>query len=321
MKGAPISAAPPLIGVSSCLLGQPVRYDGRHQHQAYITDTLGSVCELLPICPELEAGMGVPRPPIQLVQTPKGTRALGVADPRMDVSTSLRKVARTYQQDLTRACGYIFKSRSPSCGVTDTPVFGTDGEIQSKGSGLHAAAIQQAWPLLPLIDENALADTDLRDNFLERVFTYQRWQQLRSSRLSAKALVEFHTRHKLNLMAHGAQAARALGRMIATAGEGPLTDLAQVYVDHLMRTLSHAATPRRHANVLEHILGYLKRELEPADKQELLYLIHAYRRGELPRAAPLALLRHHIRRTPDPYLQQQWYLYPDFAERVLRRDY
>ncbi|HEY9199011.1 MAG TPA: DUF523 and DUF1722 domain-containing protein [Gammaproteobacteria bacterium] len=313
------------IGISSCLLGEQVRFDGNHKHDHYITGTLGEVFEFVPVCPEVGIGLGVPRPTIHLVGPPEAPRALGVKVADLDVTDKLVRYGRRIAGRLSGLSGYIFKSKSPSCGMERVRLYdGPDrkgGGGGKQGVGLYAREIMRAHPLLPVEEEGRLGDPLLRDNFLECVFTYHRWQKLCAQRLTPKALVEFHTRHKLAVMAHGTEPYRELGRLVADAGKRPIRELADEYAALLMQTLRRRATARRHTNVLMHILGYLKQQLDGADKQELLELIEDYRQDRVPRIVPITLLKHHFRKHPNDYIAGQTYLNPDPSELKLRGYY
>jgi len=306
------------IGISSCLLGARVRYDGNHKHDTFITETLGKFLELVPVCPEVGIGMGVPRPPIRLVGAVANPRAVGREDPKHDVTHKLHAYGERMARDLSGISGYIFKSKSPSCGLERVPVYGTHGPASRQGRGLYAAAFLAEQPWLPAEEEGRLCDPDLRENFIERVYAYRRWQELEKAGVTAARLVDFHASHKLALMAHDVEAYRALGRLAAKAERRVALALAQNYLGHFMRALARRATPARHANVLMHLMGYLKRELDAVDKAELRDVIERYRKGELPRAAPLTLLKHHFRRHPHAYVARQTYLEPYPGELILR---
>jgi len=309
------------IGISSCLVGQPVRFDGNHKHDHYITGTLGTVFEFVPVCPEVGIGLGTPRPTIHLVGTAEAPRAVGVKVADLDVTDKLVRYGQRMAGKLTELSGYIFKSKSPSCGMERVRLYDGKGGGSKQGVGLYAREIMQAHPLLPVEEEGRLGDPLLRDNFLECVFTYHRWQQLNTQRLTPKRLVEFHTRHKLSIMAHSTEQYRALGQLVATAGTRPIRELADEYATLLMQTLRRRATARSHTNVLMHILGYLKKHLSSADKQELLELIEGYRLDRIPRIVPITLLKHHFRNYPNAYIADQTYLNPDPLELKLRSYY
>lgn len=306
------------IGVSSCLLGEEVRYDGGHKRNGYLCESLARHFEFVPFCPEVAIGLGIPRPPIRLESRDDQVRAVGVRDPSLDVSEPLRDYGQAVaarNQDLS---GYIFKKGSPSCGLERVKVYGAKGMPAGKGRGLYAQALTQRLPLLPVEEEGRLMDPVLRENFIERVFVYHRWQQLLAAGLTAASLVDFHTRHKFSILAHDEQRYRELGRLVSRAGEMNPDELARSYGETLMAALGRRATRRRHANVLMHVMGYLKRHLDAEDKAELLELIDNYRLGQVPLIVPITLLKHHLRRHPDAYIQQQVYLSPHPEELMLR---
>lgn len=316
-----ISTPPPApkirLGISACLVGERVRYDGNHKHDAYITGTLGLAFELVAVCPEVAIGMGVPRPPIRLVGDVAQPRAVGVADPTLDVSAALTSYGRRIAAELDDISGYIFKAKSPSCGLQRVKVYG-GGAPAAQGVGLYAREIVTRRPLLPVEEEGRLGDPVLRENFIARVFAYRRWQELLASGFSVGKLVEFHAAHKLLLMSHGTVYYRALGRLVADACAHRPAALAERYGAEFMAALKHPATRKRHTNVLQHLMGYLKRRLDAADKAELAALIDDYRRGLVPLIVPITLLKHHFRRLPDPYVERQLYLNPHPAELMLR---
>lgn len=302
------------LAISSCLLGQEVRYDGGHKRDSYLAGTLGRYFEFVPVCPEVGIGLGVPRPPIRLVGRPGSARAVGREDPSLDVTTKLAIYGCKMARALDDVSGYVLKSRSPSCGIERVPVH--DGDKVRLGRGIYADAFLALHPQLPAEEEDRFGDPDLRDNFLERVFAYRRWQQLSARGVNAAHLVEFHAAHKLALMAHSPRAVTELGRIVARSGR--VRGVAAEYLTGFMAALSQRATPARHENALEHAMGYLKRALDRHDKAELLETIRRVRAGELPRAAALVLLRHHFCRHPDAYIARQTYLYPDPPEQLLR---
>jgi uncharacterized protein YbgA (DUF1722 family)/uncharacterized protein YbbK (DUF523 family) len=320
----PVMPLPPLstdrirIGVSSCLIGERVRYDGGDKRDGFIVDSLGAAFELVPVCPEVAIGMGVPRPPIRLVGDLQQPRALGVDDPDLDVSAPLTAFGRRMAVELDDIDAYIFKSRSPSCGPARVKVYGAGKVPRAQGVGLYAREIMARQPLLPVEEEGRLVEPLRRDNFIERVFAYRRWKQLLASGFSTAGLMEFHARHKLILMAHGAVYYRALGRLAAEGKGLRPARLCEEYGIGFTAALQHPATRKRHANVLQHLMGYLKKHIDQDDKAELLEVIDAYHLGVLPLIAPQTLLRHHFRRFPNAYVEKQLYLYPDSLELQLR---
>ena len=306
------------LGISSCLLGQEVRYDGGHKHNGYITESLGQFFEFVPFCPEVAIGLGVPRPPIRLVKGVDGTRARGIKNPTLDVTDRLAEYAAKVAPKLRGVSGYILKKGSPSCGMERVKVYGRQGVSVSAGAGIYAGALMELLPELPFEEEGRLMDPVLRENFIERVFVYHRWQQLAGQRLTARRLVEFHTRHKFIVLAHDEKRYRELGRLVATAGRRGIAAIGQDYITLLMQALRRPATRTRHSNVLQHLFGFFKNNLDTGDKRELLALIDSYRRGHVPLVVPITLIRHYLRRFPEPYVSEQYYLAPHPDELMLR---
>jgi len=302
------------VGISSCLLGQEVRYDGGHKHSPLCTQQLAQYFEFVPTCPELGAGLGVPRPAIRLVGDPAAPRAVQVGNASIDVTTRLQDFADRRAPQLTDLCGYIFMKNSPSCGLFRVKVYQDNGYPHPQGGrGLFAAALTQAMPLLPVEEDGRLQDPVLRENFIARVFAWHDWHALQGAGLSARVLTDFHARYKYTLMAHSPQDYSALGRMLADAGKHDPEELGAQYFTRLMQALQQLATRKTHTNVLMHLQGYLKKQLAPREKESMGSVIEQYRKGILPLVVPITLLRHHFHQHPDPYIERQSYLqpYPD----------
>ncbi len=306
------------LGVSSCLLGQEVRFDRGHKRDAYIVATLGQYFEFVPVCPEMAIGLGTPREPIRLVGDPSRPRVVGVRTAGLDVTEALETYGRCQGEAMRGLRGYIFKRGSPSCGMERVKVYAAGGTPAARGRGVYARELMAAQPLLPVEEEGRLGDPVLRENFLERVFVFHRWLSLREAGLTPAGLVDFHSRHKLLVMAHSQAGYRRLGRIVAGAGSEPLAALADRYAAELMGALVRRATPKTHGNVLLHLVGYLKNILDHDDKAELLETVNAYRAGGLPLIVPITLLRHHFRRHPHRYVERQHYMQPHPAELMLR---
>jgi uncharacterized protein YbgA (DUF1722 family)/uncharacterized protein YbbK (DUF523 family) len=307
------------IGVSSCLLGQEVRFDGGHKRDGFLVETLGRFVEWVPVCPEVELGMGIPREPIRLQQVGTAIRLLGVrsATDRTDAMTrwAARRVEALAAQDLD---GYILKKDSPSCGMERVKVH-VAGRLPTRtGRGLFAAALMARLPLLPVEEEGRLSDPGLRDNFVERVFAGRRLRELFRGRWTIGALVSFHTAHKLALLAHSPAAYRTLGRLVAGAKAATRAEVRREYETGFMTALSARATPRKHANVLQHMLGYLRRAIDPGSRAELAGAVSDYQKGVAPLLVPITLIRHHVRRCGVAYLAGQTYLDPHPSELMLR---
>jgi uncharacterized protein YbgA (DUF1722 family)/uncharacterized protein YbbK (DUF523 family) len=306
------------IGISSCLLGEEVRYDGGHKRNVYITGTLSRYFDFKAICPEMAIGLGVPRPTIRLADKGSGIRVVGVNDDSLDVTDKLHSFSQEATGRLHTISGYILKKDSPSCGMERVRVYNSNEMPEKRGRGIFAATLMQALPNLPVEEEGRLMDPVLRENFIERVFIFYRWQQLIGSGLTAKKLVEFHTKHKFNLLAHDETTYRQVGRMVAELNTDNLQAVANNYVDLLMTALKQPATRKRHTNVLMHVMGFFKNQLTGDDKQEMLELLEAYRKGQLPLIVPITMMKHHLRRYPHPYIEQQYYMNPYPEELMLR---
>ncbi|MAV26937.1 MAG: hypothetical protein CMQ05_12620 [Gammaproteobacteria bacterium] len=309
----------PVIGVSACLLGQQVRFDGNHKRDRYVVDVLGDQLPLESYCPEVAIGLGTPRAPIRLVNMGEDdVHAVGVEDPTRDVTEALRAYGRDTAASLAHLSGYVFKKDSPSCGVHGVRVYARENAPPSRtGRGLFASEVMRAFPELPVEEEGRLNDDGLRENFLTRVFTYHRWQRLVDLGITVHSLTQFHTRHKFLLLAHHEPGYRELGRIVASSG-GRLKDASCEYIRLVMRTLNYPATPRKHANVLMHLMGHVKNELDAIDKQCLLDAIDQQRQGLVPLIVPLTMLKYFLAKFPTPYVDQQVYLDPHPAELMLR---
>jgi len=307
------------IGISACLLGQEVRFDGGHKRDRFLTDTFGQFVEWVSVCPEVEAGFGTPREAMRLVDD-EGRLRLVTVKTGVDLTSRMerfahRRVAQLAAEDLS---GYVLKKDSPSCGVERVKVYNAHAAPSRSGQGLFAAALCARYPHLPVEEEGRLSDARLRENFVERVFAYRRLRELFTGRWTVGSLVRFHTAHKLTLMAHSVVAYRELGRLVATASTAKRSDLEGDYTRRFMTALAALATPRRHTNVLQHMAGYLKTVLDADSKAELQGAIEDYHRGLVPLIVPITLLRHHIRHHGVAYLAGQTYLEPHPRELMLR---
>jgi uncharacterized protein YbgA (DUF1722 family)/uncharacterized protein YbbK (DUF523 family) len=303
-----------LIGISSCLLGHKVRFDGNHKHQKLITGELADRFQYVPICPETAIGLGVPRTPIHLVGDVNQQHAVDVKNASVDVTQQLVEFGRQQARQLQHISGYIFKKGSPSCGLFNVKIYKSPTQVLNNGIGLYAREIISAHPLLPVEEEGRLKDVTLRANFLQRVEVYHRWRQLREEGLSRHALVQFHTRHKFIVQAHCEATYRKLGRLVALIGGQPLQSTAEEYISLLMTGLNKPASHGRHTNVLEHMLGFFKRHLDAHDKREMQKIIADYRQGKVPRVVPVTLLKHYLRKYPTVYLANQYYLQSSYAD-------
>lgn len=299
------------IGISACLLGQPVRYNGGHKASQLCLDVLARHFEFVPLCPEQAIGLGVPREPIRLVGDPQSPRAVGTVTPELDVTDALSAYGRNASKQLHDISGYILMQKSPSCGMERVKVYQDNGHpVDGGGRGLFAAALMRARPDLPVEEDGRLNDPVLRENFITRIFAYAQWQRLLQAGMTRKALVSFHEHYKYQLMATSRVQYQLLGRAVARIADTPLDEFAPRYFSQLMAALKQPASRGSHCNVLQHISGYLKRSLSAAEKQELQQVIEQYRLGIVPLVVPMTLLKHHFRRHPHAYIERQAYLQP-----------
>ncbi len=307
------------LGVSSCLLGAKVRFDGGHKRDRYLTDVLGEWFDWVPVCPELDIGLGIPRPTIRLVEGGDNPRLI---EPKSGEDlTGKMEIYSEKKVDALMASGldgYLLKRASPSCGMERVKVYTEAGMPLKAGAGVFARILMEKWPNLPVEEEGRLNDPMLRARFIEHVFCRHRWRSLERRGFSRRRLVEFHTAHKLLLRAHNEAGYRRLGRIVASAGSVPDAELYRAYEEEFNKVLSNRATRKRHANVLYHALGYLKRDLDSFERNELVSLIEDYRNDMVPLIVPVTLLRHHVAKHGIGYLQGQLYLEPHPRELMLR---
>ena len=315
-------SAPLSIGISSCLLGETVRHDGGHKHDPYLVETLGRLVEWVPVCPEVEVGLGTPREPIRLVRDAGQTDGVRlVSRSGLRLTSRMRRFARSRLRALAKAdlSGYILKKDSPSCGMERVKVWSDDDgrTAERRGRGIFAAELLRQYPNLPVEEEGRLHDPVLRENFFERVFAYRRLRLLFSSRWSVGTLVRWHTAQKLALMAHSPVRYRELGRLVAESRHIPRAELGRRYEDEFMSAMRIRGTRARHTNALMHAVGHLKRRIDTASRDELLAVLEDYRLGYVPRIVPVTLVRHHARRLEIEYLLEQTYLSPHPKELAL----
>ena len=312
-------ATPLRLGISRCLLGEEVRYDGGHKRDQFLTDVLGRYVEWVPVCPEVEAGLGTPRESMRLVGNPHHPKLVTIISKQdhTDVMamTIDHRLDALNKLDLS---GFVFKRGSPSCGLARVRVYTTQGMPSHSRSGLFAHAFERQFPLIPVEEEGRLSDPSLRENFIERVFAYRRFQDLIQNGITKQALIRFHTIHKYLLLAHSQQHYGAMGRLVGQAERYGLTTWALKYGEHFMKSLSLKATVRKHVNVLHHIAGHFKALLKPQEKVELLEVINDYHRGLTPLIVPLTLVKHYAQVFDVEYIRDQVYLNPHPKELMLR---
>lgn len=307
------------LGISSCLLGNRVRYDGQHKLDHFLVDVLGQYVEWVPVCPEVECGLPVPREAMRLVGDPEHPRLVTIKT-RTDHTDRMLQWASRRARELDREdlCGFVFKSRSPSSGMKSVKVYNDDGMPSQTGVGLFAKAFMDRFPLLPVEDEGRLNDALLRENFIERIFAFHRWKTFRNGDGSLKGLIRFHTEHKLLLMAHSPKHYQLLGKLVADTKSLPKNALLDEYSWLFFEGLAMLATNRKHTNVLQHMMGYFRKRLSSDEKAELGDIIKAYHAGMVPLIVPVTLINHYVRKYDEPYLKQQVYLNPHPYELKLR---
>lgn len=307
------------IGISSCLLGEKVRYDGGHKRDLFIADTLSQYFEWEPVCPEAMVGMGVPRETVQLRQLHSEIKMVGLKTQR-DWTRSMNQFSLQKSRYLSERniCGYIFKKGSPSCGLFRVNVYTENNMPQKSGRGLFAEAVAQHMPLLPVEEEGRLQDPVLRENFITRVFAYYRLNTLTQEKPPLKRIIEFHTRHKYLLMAHSPSHYKSLGQLVAQVKTIPYTNFISEYSVQFMTALSFKSTPSKNENVLNHLLGYFKTLLNSEDRKDIADTIIAYKNGLLPLVVPITLISHYVRKFKIQYLLHQYYLSPHPKELMLR---
>jgi uncharacterized protein YbgA (DUF1722 family)/uncharacterized protein YbbK (DUF523 family) len=307
------------LGISTCLLGEKVRYDGGHKLDRFLTETLGQYVEYVPVCPEVECGLSIPRESMHLEGNPDAPR-LVTSHTKQDMTDRMvrwahRRVTELEKEDL---CGFIFKSNSPSSGMERIKVYNEKGMAVKKGAGIFARIFMEHFPLLPVEDEGRLCDPNLRDNFIERIFTLKRWREVLAQRKSRGKLVGFHTRHKLLILSHSPKHYQWMGHLVARTKEHSREELYQQYQALLMEALRIKTTPKKNSNVLLHMVGYFREQLAADEKKELLGIIETYRRGYVPLIVPVTLMNHYVGKYNQPYLKEQIYLNPHPIELQLR---
>lgn len=307
------------LGISSCLLGEPVRYDGQHKHDRYLTDVLGKYVEWVPVCPEVECGLPVPREAMHLTGSADAPRLVTIRS-GVDLTEKMqtwcaKKLGELEKQEL---CGYVFKSKSPSSGLLKVKVFNAKGIPEKKGVGIFARAFTEHFPLLPVEEEGRLHDAAIRDCFIDHVAVYGRWLEYLKDDASIKGLQDFHARHKYMIMAHSPEDVATLGRIVAEAAGKKAEEVQTEYIKLLTSALKLQATIRKNTNVLQHIAGYFKKELESFEKLEIQESIEEYHKGNFPLLATLVLLRHFAKKYDKRYLLDQYYLNPSPMELYLK---
>jgi uncharacterized protein YbgA (DUF1722 family)/uncharacterized protein YbbK (DUF523 family) len=307
------------LGISTCLLGDNVRFDGGHKWDRFLTDTLGQYVEYVPVCPEVECGFGIPRESFRLVGDPKNPR-LVTSRTNQDHTERMVQWAKKRVMELEgeNLCGYIFKSGSPSSGMERVKVYDRNNVPAKIGVGIFARVFMERFPLLPVEDEGRLNDPKLRENFIERIFTLKRWREAMEEKKNIRSLIAFHTQHKLLILSHSPKHYQMMGKLVAKAKDIAWKNLQEEYQVLLLEALSLKTTPKKNSNVLQHIMGYFKDQLSGDEKKELLEVIELYRQGIVPLIVPITLMNHYVRKYDQPYLKDQFYLHPHPVELQLR---
>lgn len=311
--------SPIKLGISSCLMGNKVRYDGGHSHDRFLTQTLGLFVDYVPVCPEVECGMPTPREAVRLVGAPENPR-LVTQKTAVDKTDQMkiwikRRIKELAKEDL---CGFVFRSKSPSSGLYRIRVYGDDGKVRKTGTGLFAKAFTDAFPRIPVEEAGRLNDPKLRENFIENIFSLQRWRNFLDKKMTLGGLVEFHTQNKLLILSHNQAIYRKMGKLVAQGKNTDLDPLVDQYEELLLKALKLQSTSKKNINVLHHILGYFKKNLSSDEKQELLSVIDQYGSGYVPLIVPITLIKHYVMKYDKPWLKIQTYLNPHPFELKLR---
>ena len=307
------------VGISSCILGNPVRWNAGHKLDKYLTHTLGQFVEYVPVCPEVEVGLGVPRESMRLVGDPERPRLITFKS-KTDHTDKMVRWAdkRVKALEKENLCGFIFKSDSPSSGMIRVKVYNDKGMPHKVGVGIFARAFMNHFPSIPVEDDGRLNNPQIRENFIQQIFTMKRWREIDTGRANMGKLVDFHTRNKLLLLSHSQKHYRMMGKLVAAGKQLPISDLYRQYQGMLLDALKLKTTIKKNINVLQHLMGYFKKELSADEKQELLETFEHYRREQVPLIVPITLINHYVRKYQQPYLKHQTYLHPHPLELKLR---
>ncbi len=306
-----MATGPLRLGISRCLLGDPVRYDGGHKRDHFLTDIWGHSFQWVPVCPEVEAGLGTPREPMKLVGNSRDPRLITV-ETGQDKTTMLERFSAQRVEELNDLdlSGFVFKARSPSCGIEAVPLYDRKEKVNRKGAGLFANRFMARFPLVPIEEEDRLLDEEQRAHFLERVYCYRRWCEFLRSPLTKPGLMHFHATHKYLLMAHSPVQTQRLGSLVARAQISRSNDIASRYGIGFTNTLRIRTSLPKHANVLQHLFGYFRKQLAQPEREKIQCLIEAFRKGQVPLAAPLTAIKDWVQRTELTYLSEQVYFEP-----------
>ncbi len=286
----------PVLGISECLMGKEVRYNGGHKLSRYCTQVLAQYFDFRPICPEVQIGLSVPRPTIRLAEKNGSVRVIATDNADVDYSNDLIGLARNVAPSMQGLSGFIFMQKSPSCGINSTKVYGEKGQPIYMSDGAFSGELKKLLPLMPVTESGRLNDNPLKENFISSVYAYHDWQTKVMPNLTSKALTDFHYRHKLMLAAHKESVAVALGQMLANSKGKDIQEIADKYIEAFMSALAQPVTRNRHANILNRMQRFLKRKLDASEKQELSGLIEHYKKGIIPLIVPMTLVRFFMKK-------------------------
>ncbi len=311
------------VGISACLIGEKVRYDGGHKTSNFCKNQLSKWVTYVPVCPEMAIGMGTPRKTIRLVEEDQKIH-VRATDGSFDVTEKMEDFSAKKTAELDYLSGYIVCAKSPSCGMERVSVFRQNPKEKwfdqdKAGVGVFTRNLMERYPLLPVEENGRLNDTHLRENFVTRVLAYHDWMQLKHAGFTRQCLIDFHSRYKYLLMAHQPSKYRELGPILADIQD--IEETAEAYFTGFMTALKTPCTRKNHTSVLQHLQGYFKKQLNSSQKQLLASNIDKYRRGLLPLMVPVTLIRQYLNDYPNEYLSKQVYLQPHPEELSLRYDH
>ena len=309
------------IGVSSCLLGEKVRWNGGHKQDRYIRDVLSKYFMYVPVCPEVDVGMGVPREAVALYGDLIKNRMIGKKS-RIDWTSKMNLYINERLESLSKEnlSGFIFKSKSPTCGLGRVPIYSTDDPKKARhGRGMFANSFMKGLPMIPIEEEGRLHDHQIKENFIIRVFSYFRLKEiLLNKKAKSGTLVKFHTDHKFLLLAHSRKHYQILGRIVGDLKLYPWNEVLSNYISSFMEALKYKTTPKKNTDVLLHMIGFLKKIITKDDKKDILNAIEEYRQELVPLIVPITLIVHYVKKYNVDYLQDQIYLKPHPKELMLR---
>lgn len=300
----------PQVGISSCLLGQPVRYNGGHKKDPYLSRDLSTIFDWIPFCPEMSMGLGVPRDPIHLRLIDGFINLVDAKRGGPNLGKQLSKIAVRFSQNEVSLSGYVFKKNSPSCGLSKIPVFDLKGEhVVCEAQGAFSSAISALQPMLPLTEETLLHDPDHRAHFIIRVLAYDRLSKILLIGIDDKELLAFHNRHKYLLLAHDVELFSELDDLVHQSFQKADFDhLVHEYSRLFMKALDSSATPDKHMDVLQVIMGMLIKHRRKQQVAKLEKVVDRFYIGKATLEAPLKLIRHYLKLYPNNYLEEQHYL-------------